>query len=59
VNEKTFAYLDPGSGSYLWQLILAAILSSLFLVKVYWKKITRFFKGDKSDNQDPGSGDDE
>ena len=32
-------YLDPGSGSYLLQLLLAALLGSAFLIKTYWKKI--------------------
>ncbi len=34
-----YAYLDPGTGSYLVQLVIASILSALFVVKIYWKKI--------------------
>jgi len=33
------AYLDPGSGSILLQLLVAAALGAAFAVKVYWKKI--------------------
>ena len=33
------AYLDPGSGSILLQLVIAAALGAAFAVKVYWKKI--------------------
>jgi hypothetical protein len=38
------AYLDPGSGSVLLQLLLAAILGAGFVVKVYWNKIKTFFR---------------
>jgi hypothetical protein len=37
------AYLDPGSGSFLIQLLVAALLGGLFLLKTYWRKITGFF----------------
>lgn len=37
------AYLDPGSGSFLIQLLLAALLGGLFLLRTYWKKVTAFF----------------
>jgi hypothetical protein len=36
------AYLDPGTGSYVLQLALAAVVALGFLVKVYWKKIRSF-----------------
>jgi hypothetical protein len=35
-------YLDPGSGSYIFQLLIAAVLGGLFLAKVYWRRITGF-----------------
>ncbi len=38
------AYLDPGSGSFLLQLLIAALLGSLFLLKAYWGKIIAFFR---------------
>ena len=38
------AYLDPGSGSYLLQLLLAGLLGSLFVVKSSWGKIKGFFR---------------
>ena len=37
------AYLDPGTGSYIFQLLLAALVGLGFLIKVYWKKIKSFF----------------
>jgi hypothetical protein len=38
-----YAYIDPGSGGYLSQVILAAVLSSVVMLKLYWKKIVSFF----------------
>lgn len=38
------AYLDPGSGSILLQLLVAAALGAAFAIKVYWKKIKVIFK---------------
>jgi hypothetical protein len=38
-------YLDPGSGSYIFQLIIAALVGGLFLIKVYWRRIRRYLHG--------------
>lgn len=37
------AYLDPGTGSYLIQILIATIVGGLLAVKVYWGKIKAFF----------------
>lgn len=53
-------YLDPGSGSFLIQLLLAAALGIGVAVKLYWAKIKRLFGGDKSTPpQDPDEKDEE
>ncbi len=36
-------YLDPGSGSFLIQLLLAAILGIGVATRLYWAKIKTFF----------------
>jgi hypothetical protein len=33
------AYLDPGSGSYIIQIILAALLGGLFVFRTYLKRV--------------------
>jgi hypothetical protein len=38
-------YLDPGSGSMILQIVIAAVLGGAYAVKVYWKKIKRFLGG--------------
>ncbi|MEO6289915.1 MAG: hypothetical protein ABIO76_08345 [Ginsengibacter sp.] len=40
-------YIDPGSGSYLVQMIIAAVLGGLFYIKTIWRRIKLFFSKDK------------
>jgi len=37
-----FAYLDPGTGSYLFQILIGAFLGGLFAIKMYWRNIRTF-----------------
>lgn len=46
-----FLYIDPGSGSYLVQLIIAAILGIGFFFKNFWYSIKAFFTGKKTDQE--------
>ncbi len=43
-------YIDPGSGSYLVQVIIAAILAGWFWIKNYWVRIKAFFTNKKKDD---------
>jgi membrane protein CcdC involved in cytochrome C biogenesis len=38
------AYLDPGVGSVIWQILLALILGVVFTIKLYWMKIKKMLK---------------
>lgn len=38
-----YAYVDPGTGSFVVQLILGFIFGSIIGIKLYWKKIKSFF----------------
>ncbi len=51
------AYLDPGSGSYLLQLLIAGALGGLFAVRAYWSRIKGFFSGLFSRGIDDEEGD--
>ena len=42
-----FLYIDPGSGSYLIQIIIAAVLGVGFFIKNFWLSIKTFFTGTK------------
>jgi len=46
------AYLDPGSGSFLIQLLIAGLVGAGFIIKAYWKKIKGFFNRSASKNDD-------
>jgi hypothetical protein len=37
-------YLDPGTGSVVVQVLLAALLGMGVFFKLFWKKITSIFK---------------
>ena len=39
-TKSAHAYIDLGLGSYMLQLLMATLLASLFMVKVYWGKFT-------------------
>lgn len=41
--EDAFAYLDPGTGSYVFQALLAFLIGVLYTIKMYWQKIKEFF----------------
>lgn len=38
-----FGYIDPGTGSYIIQLLIASLVGVSFVVKIFWKKIKLFF----------------
>jgi hypothetical protein len=38
-----FAYLDPGTGSYLLQVTLAGALGALYAVRHMWSRVKRLF----------------
>lgn len=40
----SYAYLDPGTGSYIIQILLASFLGMLFSVKIFWVRIKEFFQ---------------
>lgn len=53
--QNAHAYLDPGTGSYILQVILAALFGALFMLKVFWTRITGFFRRRVSRSQEAGS----
>ena len=41
----TYAYIDPGTGSYIVQVLIAGLLGVLISLRFYWARIKAFFKG--------------
>ena len=56
--REAYAYLDPGTGSYIIQILVAGLLGALFMLKVYWGRIVGFFSKGSSESeatvQEPG-----
>jgi hypothetical protein len=47
VSGNAYAYLDPGSGSAVLQIIMAVLVGTVMTVKMYWGKIVGLFKKSK------------
>ena len=41
--QTAYSYLDPGTGSYVLQVLLAAFVGIAFTAKIYWAKIKMIF----------------
>ena len=41
------AYVDPGTGSYLLQILIAGLLGAAFALKLYWTRIKSFLSGSR------------
>ncbi|MBX7143170.1 MAG: hypothetical protein K1X79_01845 [Oligoflexia bacterium] len=39
------AYLDPGTGSVILQVVAAGVLGALFTIKSYWRAMVGFITG--------------
>ena len=39
---QAFAYVDPGSGSLLLQMLIAGAIGALFYLRIFWGKIKNF-----------------
>jgi len=37
------AYLDPGTGSFVFQMVAAAVVSVGFVARAYWHRLRGFF----------------
>jgi hypothetical protein len=55
-TQPVYAYLDPGAGSYLIQLLVAGVLGASFTARLYWRKIasywSSFFRGHRNQGPD-------
>jgi hypothetical protein len=48
------AYLDPGTGSYIIQILIGGLLGGVFAIGIFWKRfwaaVKRLFSGKKRDD---------
>lgn len=50
---RAHAYLDPGTGSYILQLVMAAALGGAFALKLSWSRIKYFVHSRFSSGKKP------
>ena len=43
LTRDSFAYVDPGGGSFVFQLIVAGLIGAALAVKALWQNIKRLF----------------
>jgi hypothetical protein len=45
LTSPAYAYLDPGTGSMIIQLVIAGVLGAIFTLKTWWRQILGTIKG--------------
>jgi len=41
------AYLDPGSGSFVFQIVISALLGAAVVLKTSWRRLRDFFSSSR------------
>ena len=47
--DFALAYIDPSAGGLLVQILLGGLAGIGVLVKLYWEKLTKYFRKEKND----------
>jgi len=50
--KNAHAYLDPGTGSYMIQIILGTVAAGFFAIKHYWRRIIALIQRNKIDENE-------
>ncbi len=45
IPRPAFAYMDPGSGSFVVQMIIAGLVGASVTIKMYWHRLKGIFGG--------------
>ena len=48
------AYIDPGSGSFIFQVLIGGLLAGGVAVKAFWRRISTFFTRRRSGQHTAG-----
>jgi hypothetical protein len=54
-TSAAHAYVDPGTGSYVLQLIIAALAGIALAIRIYWGRIKGLFSRSSPEGQGTGS----
>jgi len=50
-SSEALAYLDPGSGSFLLQLLFGLLVGASFFFKSIWQRILNFFSPSRKNSE--------
>jgi hypothetical protein len=50
---QAYAYLDPGTGSFILQMAIAGLLGGMLYIKLAWANVKMFFSGLLSKSEEP------
>ena len=56
-NSPAYAYINPGIGSILSQILLGGLVGLVIVLKLYWAQVKKFFLNPFSKNRDQGNKD--
>ncbi|MGO8705240.1 MAG: hypothetical protein ACLQVA_15630 [Candidatus Brocadiia bacterium] len=42
--RPAYGYIDPGTGSYVLQILLGVLLTAAYTLKIYWRHVVGFFR---------------
>jgi hypothetical protein len=49
---NAYAYIDPGTGSYILQIVIASLVGAAFTLKLFWKRLRLFVSNAFSKRKD-------
>jgi len=52
MTSPAYAYLDPGTGSMLVQMLLGGVAGAMVIGKLYWQQVKAFFGRRPPENSD-------
>lgn len=51
LSRHAYAYIDPGTGSFLIQMLIGAVVGAVITIKIYWRKLKGIFAGKIKENE--------
>jgi hypothetical protein len=53
--SSAFAYIDPGTGSMVVQILIAGALGAGFAIRTFWSNIRSYFSGARAGSENTDS----
>ena len=54
VPGDAYCYIDPGTGSVMFQVLVGLLIGAIATLKLYWVKLKTFLSGLFSGKKEPG-----